>query len=116
VASTLPTASSAEPVLVLWEKRHALRQQLFDATCEADAAADSMPEWARPGLQMLEHDGTLTGAHVGWPAIHGMKPRNRKLGPERTCPRAGRLSDYGMMGILWAQGEKHENAWDILPS
>ena len=45
--------------------------------------------------------------------ILGQEHANAYIRAELT--RLGRPDDYPMTGILWRQGEEHENNWDILP-
>ncbi len=70
--AAVPAAASAalsnpdDVVLDLWSQRHALRQPGIDALIAQDDAEARMPEWARPGLDILNPDGKLTRImHVG---------------------------------------------------
>ena len=58
----------------LWAERHALRQPYKDAWAAVFRVEAQMPEWARPGPELLNPDGTIGGHEGRWPAMQGVKP------------------------------------------
>ena len=86
-----PAAAQEDRALALWERRHALREPLEDAHREEAAAEARTAEWALPGRQYLNGDGTFSGHKVEWPAIQRLKPSGKATFLVRPGPEDLRL-------------------------
>jgi hypothetical protein len=64
------TALAAEPdIEQLWRKRMAVLAQIEENSAAYSKAADTLPAWARPGLDQIAKDGSYCGIEVGWPEV-----------------------------------------------
>lgn len=65
-----PSTQSVDTELFeLWARRDVAAADMRAASAAAERAAEQMPDWARPGPDSINEDGSPTGDSTGWPAL-----------------------------------------------
>lgn len=81
--SIAPVALSSKPAMSAagseglhrrWNERRSLRSASRETAARIDAAEAALPWWAKAGPKYLNHDGSFSGAELGWPAIRDLQP------------------------------------------
>ena len=64
---TAPSRAEANPALSLWHERQRHVEALRPLVVAYNEASEQLPEWARPGHRMIDHEGKPCGELTGWP-------------------------------------------------